>query len=257
MAIALDRADLEHFLHRRKFCWTLLASARCSPRESPEGMSKPQSENYRPEQAGNRKRSRLGRLKPARQPGRRGRADMQAPRAALVCAPLLALLHAAQGNDEEPEQSGDIPQENVRTNEETPASTFAAMTTETLPTDMNSTLIAEDTSQLEFILVVLVPVILLVLLLSSVVLIVINYKRKRTKQEPSSQGSQSALQTYELGSENLKVPIFEEDTPSVMEIEMEELDKWMNSMNRNADSECLPTLKEEKESNHNPSDNES
>lgn len=28
-------------------------------------------------------------------------------------------------------------------------------------------------------------------------------------------------------------PIFEEDTPSVMEIEMEELDKWMNSMNRN------------------------
>ncbi|XP_008563671.1 PREDICTED: transmembrane protein 154, partial [Galeopterus variegatus] len=85
-------------------------------------------------------------------------------------------------NDEEPEQSGDIPQENVRTNEETPASTFAAMTTETLPTDMNSTLIAEDTSQLEFILVVLIPLILLVLLLSSVALIVINYKRKRTKQ---------------------------------------------------------------------------
>uniref|UniRef100_A0A663LNB2 Transmembrane protein 154 n=1 Tax=Athene cunicularia TaxID=194338 RepID=A0A663LNB2_ATHCN len=28
-------------------------------------------------------------------------------------------------------------------------------------------------------------------------------------------------------------PIFEEDTPSVMEIEMEELDKWMNSMNKN------------------------
>lgn len=56
---------------------------------------------------------------------------------------------------------------------------------------------------------------------------------------------------------SLSSPIFEEDTPSVMEIEMEELDKWMNSMNRNADSECLPTLKEEKESNHNPSDNES
>ncbi|XP_044934256.1 transmembrane protein 154 isoform X5 [Mustela putorius furo] len=68
----------------------------------------------------------------------------------------------------------------------------------------------------------------------------------------SSRGSQSALQTCELGSENIKVPIFEEDTPSVMEIEMEELDKWMNSMNKNADCECLPTLKEEKESNHNP-----
>ncbi|KAB1282009.1 Transmembrane protein 154, partial [Camelus dromedarius] len=55
----------------------------------------------------------------------------------------------------------------------------------------------------------------------------------------------------ELGNENLKVPIFEEDTPSVMEIEMEELDKWMNSMNRNADYECLPTLEEEKEPNQN------
>ncbi|XP_069878318.1 transmembrane protein 154 isoform X2 [Dipodomys merriami] len=76
-------------------------------------------------------------------------------------------------------------------------------------------------------------------------------------QEPSSQGSQSALQTYELGSETLKVPIFEEDTPSVMEIEMEELDKWMHTMNRSADCEYLPTLKEEKESNHNPSDPES
>ncbi|XP_012996215.1 transmembrane protein 154 isoform X5 [Cavia porcellus] len=61
----------------------------------------------------------------------------------------------------------------------------------------------------------------------------------------------------ELGGENLKVPIFEEDTPSVMEIEMEELDKWMNSMNRSADCECLPTVKEEKEPNHNPSDSES
>ncbi|XP_063494357.1 transmembrane protein 154 isoform X8 [Symphalangus syndactylus] len=99
---------------------------------------------------------------------------------------------------------------------------------------------------------VLIPLILLVLLLLSVVFLATYCKRKRTKQEPSSQGSQSALQTYELGSENVKVPIFEEDTPSVMEIEMEELDKWMNSMNRNANFECLPTLKEEKESNHNP-----
>lgn len=31
----------------------------------------------------------------------------------------------------------------------------------------------------------------------------------------------------------LSSPIFEEDTPSVMEIEMEELDKWMNSMSKN------------------------
>ncbi|XP_014635702.1 PREDICTED: transmembrane protein 154 [Ceratotherium simum simum] len=151
-----------------------------------------------------------------------------------------------------------MPQEVERTDEETTIlSTFAAVTTEMLITNTSSTHMDEDENQLEFILMVLIPIMLLALLFLLVIILVTYYKRKRTKQEPSSQGSQSALQTYELGSENVKVPIFEEDTPSVMEIEMEELDKWMNSMNRNADYEGLPTLKEEKESNHSPSDNES
>ncbi|XP_070117584.1 transmembrane protein 154 isoform X2 [Equus przewalskii] len=151
-----------------------------------------------------------------------------------------------------------MPLELERTDEEaTILSTFAAVTTETLITNTSSTHTDEGVNQLEFILMVLIPLILLAVLFLSVIFLVTCYKRKRTKQEPSSQGSQSALQTYELPCENVKVPIFEEDTPSVMEIEMEELDKWMNSMNRNADYEGLPTLKEEKESNHNPSDNES
>ncbi|KAF5923418.1 hypothetical protein HPG69_006587, partial [Diceros bicornis minor] len=156
-----------------------------------------------------------------------------------------------------------MPQEVERTDEETTIlSTFAAVTTETLITNTSSTHMDEDENQLEFILMVLIPIILLALLFLLVIILVTYYRRKRTKQgkyfvcsyfqtiapcineqsikqntfcfytEPSSQGSQSALQTYELGSENVKVPIFEEDTPSVMEIEMEELDKWMNSMNR-------------------------
>uniref|UniRef100_A0A8D2JLF0 Transmembrane protein 154 n=1 Tax=Sciurus vulgaris TaxID=55149 RepID=A0A8D2JLF0_SCIVU len=180
---------------------------------------------------------------------------MTAPRAALVFA--LGLVHARPGNCEELEQSGDTSPENNNANEETTSYALAATTTEIVSANTTSIPIAEDADQLEFILIVLIPLISSVLLLLSVVLLVKYCRRKRTKQEPSSQGSQSALQTCELGSENLKVPIFEEDTPSVMEIEMEELDKWMNSMNRNADYECLPTLKEEKESNHNPSDNES
>ncbi|XP_011357680.1 transmembrane protein 154 isoform X1 [Pteropus vampyrus] len=185
---------------------------------------------------------------------------MKAPGAALVLALAILLLPAgrAQGYLEATETSAYMPVGEEGTDEDTTIlSTIAAMTTETLTGNTSSILIEEEDSQLEFILMVLIPSILLALLLLSVVLIVINYKRKKTKQVPSSQGSQSVLQTYELGSDNLKVPIFEEDTPSVMEIEMEELDKWMNSMNRNADGECLPTLKEEKESNHSPSDNES
>ncbi|TFK16306.1 Transmembrane protein 154 [Platysternon megacephalum] len=90
-----------------------------------------------------------------------------------------------------------------------------------------------------------IPVVILVLLILLIIFFVIRHKRKKSKQD-------------ELGSENVKSPIFEEDTPSVMEIEMEELDKWMNSMNKNADGECLPTVKEEeKESNVFTSDCES
>ncbi|XP_065760267.1 transmembrane protein 154 [Muntiacus reevesi] len=189
-----------------------------------------------------------------------GRAPPEAPRAALFLAVVLASLptRPAQG-EEDTELSGDVPPGTEGLDEESAVlSTRAAVTTETYITSINSTLIEEDTDQLEFILMVLIPVILLSVLLLSAILVVIYHKRKRNKQEPSSQGSQSVLQTHELGSENVKVPIFEEDTPSVMEIEMEELDKWMNSMNRNADYECLPTLEEEKEPNHNnPSDNES
>ncbi|XP_074679121.1 transmembrane protein 154 isoform X2 [Strix aluco] len=95
------------------------------------------------------------------------------------------------------------------------------------------------------ILIYIIPIALLVLLILLIIFFVIHHKRKKSKQD-------------ELGSENVKSPIFEEDTPSVMEIEMEELDKWMNSMNKNADCECLPTVREEeKESIANPSDGES
>ncbi|XP_006884562.1 PREDICTED: transmembrane protein 154 [Elephantulus edwardii] len=185
---------------------------------------------------------------------------MTAVRAALAFALTLSLVHANQDYFEDSELSADGPRAEDKEVEQSVSNvftavnieTFPAVTTETFTADTNSTLIAyEESSQLEFVSMVMIPLILLGLLLLSVVFIGIYYKRKRAKQEPSSQGSQSALQTCDLGSENLKVPIFEEDTPSVMEIEMEELDKWMNSMNRNGDHECLPTLKEEKESNHN------
>ncbi|XP_062055470.1 transmembrane protein 154 [Lepus europaeus] len=181
---------------------------------------------------------------------------MRAPRAALVLALLTALAPAARADREESEQSGDMAWEDRGTTEEAVPTTFDAATTESLTTDRNLTHVAEDENQLDLIFMVLIPLVLLALLLLLVVSLVVAYKRKRAKQEPSSQGSQDVLQTCGLGGENMKVPIFEEDTPSVMEIEMEELDKWMISMNRNADHECLPTLKEEKESNHSPSDSE-
>ncbi|NXQ37569.1 TM154 protein, partial [Alaudala cheleensis] len=66
------------------------------------------------------------------------------------------------------------------------------------------------------ILIYVVPAALLVLLIFLITFFVMHHKRKKSKQ-----------------GKFVFFPIFEEDTPSVMEIEMEELDKWMNSMNRN------------------------
>ncbi|XP_051054892.1 transmembrane protein 154 isoform X1 [Phodopus roborovskii] len=174
---------------------------------------------------------------------------------ALVLALGLAFGRSDQGNDEELELSGHSTTEEEKVDKET-TSALAVVTTEALTTDTNSTYTGESPNSMEFVLMVVVPLAALVILLS-LVLLAIYLKSKRPKQEPSSQGSQSVLQTYEPIGENLKVPIFEEDTPSVMEIEMDELDKWMSSMNRKADYECLPTLKEEKEPNLSQSDNES
>lgn len=171
----------------------------------------------------------------------------------LHIAPRWFSSHS--GNDEDSEYSGHSTTEEDTAEEETTRA-LATVTTEALAESANSTHIHGTSNQVEFILMVAVPLAALLILLFAI-LIVIYFKSRRPKQEPSSQGSQSALQTHDLGGETLKVPIFEEDTPSVMEIEMEELDKWMNSMNRNANYECLPTLKEEKEPNLSPSDNES
>ncbi|NXM92646.1 TM154 protein, partial [Oenanthe oenanthe] len=100
----------------------------------------------------------------------------------------------------------------------------------------------EDSLEAEqSILIYVVPVALLVLLILLITFFIMHHKRKKSKQ-----GKFVFLCIKRL-------PIFEEDTPSVMEIEMEELDKWMNSMNKNGDCECLPTVREEeKESITNP-----
>ncbi|KAM4807692.1 transmembrane protein 154 [Rhinophrynus dorsalis] len=76
------------------------------------------------------------------------------------------------------------------------------------------------------ILLYCTPVLILLLLIPLIIFIV---KRKRWKKLDKGK--------------NTCFPIFEEDTPSVMEIEMEELDKWMSNMKKNGNR--LSTLEEE------------
>lgn len=85
-------------------------------------------------------------------------------------------------DDSETEESADLPQEVGSIDEDAIASTIAAPITDTLIENTNTALFEEEDKQLEFILMVLIPLILLALLFLSVVLIVIKYKRKKTKQ---------------------------------------------------------------------------
>ncbi|NWR14086.1 TM154 protein, partial [Emberiza fucata] len=125
----------------------------------------------------------------------------------------------------------------------TASSTESSFDTQSSPsTELNA---VNDDESLEAaeqsILIYVVPVALLVLLILFITFFVMHHKRKKSKQ---GKFVFSCIKRF---------PIFEEDTPSVMEIEMEELDKWMNSMNKNGDCECLPTVREEeKESIANP-----
>uniref|UniRef100_A0A8B9LV07 Transmembrane protein 154 n=2 Tax=Accipiter nisus TaxID=211598 RepID=A0A8B9LV07_9AVES len=153
------------------------------------------------------------------------------PILSTVTATLPPATHSLTADDHEP----------VLVTKGATESSFETKSTELNATNNQDSLEAAEQS----ILIYIVPAVLLVLLILLITFFVTHHKRKKSKQD-------------ELGSENVKSPIFEEDTPSVMEIEMEELDKWMNSMNKNADCECLPTVREEeKESIANPSDGES
>ncbi|CAN2388782.1 Transmembrane protein 154, partial [Pristimantis euphronides] len=67
------------------------------------------------------------------------------------------------------------------------------------------------------ILIYAAPAIILVLLIP-IIIIIVRRKRRKKKQEDVPI------------NEDVKSPIFEEDTPSVMEIEMDDLDKWMSNM---------------------------
>ncbi|NXC89909.1 TM154 protein, partial [Cercotrichas coryphoeus] len=107
----------------------------------------------------------------------------------------------------------------------TASTTESSFETQSSPnTELNAVNDEDSLEAEQSILIYVVPVALLVLLISLITFFVMHHKRKKSKQ---------ALLCDVFSPFLLSSPIFEEDTPSVMEIEMEELDKWMNSMNKN------------------------
>ena len=83
---------------------------------------------------------------------------------------------------EEPEQSADMPLEVYGREDFNTNATFPTVTTETLPANTSFIDFDDDADQLEFILMVLIPLILFALLFLSVIILVTRYRRKRAKQ---------------------------------------------------------------------------
>lgn len=126
--------------------------------------------------------------------------------------------------------------------EVTPPSQTTILTTPEEQTLANTTLETDNAfteSPYDFdtdvitILIYAAPAIILVLLIPLIILIVQRKRRKKQHEDVRA-------------DENVKSPIFEEDTPSVMEIEMDDLDKWMSNMKNSC---RLSTLEEENKFN--------
>ncbi|XP_034087119.1 transmembrane protein 154 isoform X2 [Gymnodraco acuticeps] len=106
----------------------------------------------------------------------------------------------------------------------------------TLPPDLTTTYLDEDFNTTDStdlepdeglgLLIILIPVVLVVLIIAFIVFcIFINRRWKQNqinqelrKEDPYLDGS---------STEKVPMPMFEEDVPSVLELEMEELDNWM------------------------------
>ncbi|KAG8592415.1 hypothetical protein GDO81_000491 [Engystomops pustulosus] len=121
-------------------------------------------------------------------------------------------------------------QDHMQTHETYPASTtLGDLTTFNSFNDTNSD-VTEPCgvfcSDVTSILIYASPAIILVLMIPIIILIVQRKRRKKYQEDmPADQDLKRTAILYFFPS-----PIFEEDTPSVMEIEMDDLDKWMSNM---------------------------
>ncbi|XP_043917981.1 transmembrane protein 154 isoform X2 [Protopterus annectens] len=79
-----------------------------------------------------------------------------------------------------------------------------------------------DSPDLLLIIVVCASAVAAVAIMTGIILCIQHHKKQKFKNEEEE----------ETTTENIKSPIFEEDTPSVMEVEMDDLDKW-EAMKRN------------------------
>ncbi|XP_060689000.1 transmembrane protein 154-like isoform X2 [Hemiscyllium ocellatum] len=95
------------------------------------------------------------------------------------------------------------------------------------------------------ILMIVLPILGLALV-GLVIAFLINHTHEKKQRAEHASEDQVAL-NHEINSENPASPIFEDDVASVMEVEMDELDRWMGNMKKISPQDSLPDISEEKD----------
>nr|XP_055061443.1 transmembrane protein 154 [Misgurnus anguillicaudatus]XP_055061444.1 transmembrane protein 154 [Misgurnus anguillicaudatus] len=77
------------------------------------------------------------------------------------------------------------------------------------------------------LVIIIIPLALILILISMIVCGVIVYRRRRTKAVATEEDPYLDNEDHE----KVPMPMFEDDIPSVMELEMEDLENWMSKGN--------------------------
>ncbi|XP_013876143.1 transmembrane protein 154 isoform X3 [Austrofundulus limnaeus] len=171
---------------------------------------------------------------------------LKTPLLLLLLLLLSSLTEKAFSQDGEEDDDTESTQEPEETETELPVTQQQVDNTmETQPTSASSLLdldqmegtadsgsgssaddLAEEEKELD-LLTILIPAILGVVLLVAIVCGTVIIKRQCSKNSTSQEQSKEDPYLDGSSTEKVPMPMFEEDVPSVLELEMDELDKWM------------------------------
>lgn len=101
-------------------------------------------------------------------------------------------------------------------------------------TDQNPEATEETVDGID-LMVIIIPAVLVVLLIAIIVCVIFIH-RKLNGQTRHSEVSKEDPYLEGSSTEKVPMPMFEEDVPSVLELEMDELDDWMKKDGETADS---------------------
>ncbi|XP_013876146.1 transmembrane protein 154 isoform X5 [Austrofundulus limnaeus] len=153
---------------------------------------------------------------------------LKTPLLLLLLLLLSSLTEKAFSQDGEEDDDTESTQEPEETETELPVTQQQDQMEGTADSGSGSSAddLAEEEKELD-LLTILIPAILGVVLLVAIVCGTVIIKRQCSKNSTSQEQSKEDPYLDGSSTEKVPMPMFEEDVPSVLELEMDELDKWM------------------------------